>query len=112
MIDFIDEDDDAKKLKESQQEYKIRRRREIDDARWVLSNVKGRRFLWRMWCLCGTFQASYTAKDATQTAFNEGKRDIGIAILQEINAADIKAFSRMQDEVLGELKAKQKEENL
>lgn len=68
------------------------RRRELEqlartqretDLRWVLSSPVGRRFFWRVLDdVCATFGRSY---DGTPlgTAFSEGRRSVGLALLTE-----------------------------
>lgn len=93
----------------AKKEEMIARIKRLDDIRWILSNAKGRRFLWWVLELCGVFRASYVSRDSNQTAFNEGNRDIGIRVLATVQAADSKAYSQMQDEHLAEQGKKKKE---
>lgn len=78
-----------------------KRERELGDMRKLLSIPEGRRFLWRLLSDAKVFAASY-AGEAPSTFFNEGKRDIGIKVLQEILAAKPDAFSQMQREAAAE----------
>lgn len=91
---------DQNLTKDQLKEAKLCRLNELDDIRWVLSHVKGRRFIWRLLSWCGAFRASYVPKDSTQTAFNEGKRDVGLRLLLDVSHANPKAYSQMEDEVL------------
>lgn len=83
----------------------------LDDMRWVLSTPKGRRVVWWILSLCGIFRISFVSKDANQTSFNEGCRDIGLRFLRVIQSANPKAYSQMQDEVLAEQGKKRVKEN-
>ena len=104
--DYVDEnffDSNGDKLNEEQSKAaRTARLKELDDLRWVLSNVKGRRLVWKILSNCGAFKASYVPKDSTQTAFNEGRRDIGLRLLLDVGQADPKAYSTMENEVLAE----------
>lgn len=103
---------DAEEKKQSAQEKKdrlIARLKLLDDIRWVLSNRKGRRLIWWILSLCGVFRASFVVKDTNQTAFNEGRRDVGLRLLLELQTANPKAYSQMEDEVLAENGKKEKE---
>lgn len=105
---FIDSDE--RKLTEQQKKQQlIDRMTMLDDIRWVLSNRKGRRLLWFVLSLCGVFRASFVAKDSNQTAFNEGRRDVGLRLLRDIASANPKAYSQMEDEVLADQGKKKKE---
>jgi hypothetical protein len=95
-------------------EQKKERQKDIDDIRKVLKTPEGRRLFWRLLSKCGIFRNSFNL-NSNQTAFCEGQRNIGLELLNEINEADITAFSRMQNEYLSALnskkQAKETEEN-
>ena len=94
-------DDDLKR--------KRRKQRDINDLKDILAIPQGRRYIWKLWGLTGVFRASYVPKDANLTAFKEGQRDIGLALLQDINEASPTALGQMRSEYLSELKSEQKE---
>lgn len=108
---FFDSEEEAKKIADAKDAH-ILRMRDLDDLRWVLSNIKGMRFVWRIWGMCGTFRASYVQKDSTHTAFNEGQRDIGLRLLLDVNQANPKAFSQIQDTILSEEGKKNKKQGV
>ena len=56
-----------------------------DYRQLFLSTPLGRKVLWDVFYLCRLYQASMN-KDTHVTAFNEGKRDIGLRILAIMNA--------------------------
>lgn len=89
-------------LKKLTAEQKRERQKEIEDVKKILEKPEGRRYLWRMLRECGIFSNSFTL-NSNQTAFNEGKRDIGLAMLIDINEADKTAFAKMQNEYLSAL---------
>lgn len=94
---------------QSKREAKRIRARELSDIRKVLSTVEGRRFIYRLWGMAGIFRCSFSA-NANQTAFNEGKRDIGLAILNDVNKAEKTAFAQMQNEAWSEKPRQEAEE--
>lgn len=100
--------DETKLTVEQEKEAKIQRINELDDIRWVLSNVKGRRVIWSILSMCRIFRESYVVKDANHTAFNEGRRDVGLRLLADIQTANPKAYSQMEDEKLAERGKKKK----
>lgn len=58
---------------------------EIGDFKWIVSNKRGRRFVWRLLEKAGVFRTSFTG-DPQWTAFNEGTRNYGLwvwAMVQE-----------------------------
>ena len=101
----IDETNEAHQLTAKQ-----RRDREIDDIKSILRLPGGRRFILRVFVETGTMNASFTLNSMT-TAFNEGKRDIGIWLLKEIDQAEPMAYSQMLREYFSELKSKKPKEN-
>lgn len=103
-LDILGTDADNAKLNEEQRKQ---RERDFGDVRRVLSLPEGRRFIWKQLAEAGIFHASFTA-NSNQTAFQEGRRDRGLALLQLVNAADPDAFAQMQREYLSEAKSKEK----
>lgn len=83
-------------------EQKRARQKEIDDVKKVLEKPEGRRIFWRLLSKCGIFRNSFNL-NSNQTGFNEGQRNIGLDLLNDINEADITAFAKMQNEYLSAL---------
>lgn len=106
--DVLLEPEEVKRRAEEKKKSEHERARWLDDIRWVISKPQGRRFIWWVLSQCGFFRASYVAKDSLQTAFNEGRRDIGLAILIDLNEANPTVYAQMQAEYFGE---KRKEKN-
>jgi len=104
MDKFYDSEYLAKNL-ESKREARQRRDREINDMQRVLKLPEGRRFVWRILSQCGIFHASFT-QNSMQSSFNEGRRDIGLGLLGDLNEADVFAYAKMQQEYVSELKSK------
>ena len=105
MADNFYTDDIETKNKESKQEYSRRKDREIDDLKTVLKKPEGRRFVYKILSECGVFKASFSL-NSMQTAFQEGRRDIGIALLKMLDEAEPQAYSQMLTEHFSELKSK------
>ena len=95
-------DDDIKR--------KRRKQRDVNDLRDILALPQGRRYIWKLWGLTGVFRASYVPKDSNLTAFKEGQRDIGLALLQDINDASPTALGQMRSEYLSELNSEKPKE--
>ena len=64
--------------------------------RSILATKEGLRFMWRYLSECGIFKTSMTG--SSQTFFLEGRRDIGLRLLTDVNEADPEAYFRMLSE--------------
>lgn len=101
-VDIFNLEKRNKKLTEAQRRV---RQKEIEDVKKILKTPEGRRYFWRLLSKCGMFRTSFTP-NSNLTAFNEGKRDIGLDTLIEISEADGSAFAQMQNEHVSALKSK------
>jgi len=75
--------------------------REREDLRKVLDSREGRRVLWSILDASGVYGLSYTG-EAMSTGFNEGRRQIGITLLQKVEELAPGSYLMMQREVLDE----------
>lgn len=57
---------------------------EEEDFKWVLSDVRGRRFIWGLLEEAGVYSSSFDGTAET-TIFNEGQRNQGLKILSMIH---------------------------
>ena len=64
---------------ESRRRAKLSAQTEIEDLKWVLSNKRGRRFIWRFLEKAGVFKSSFTGN--SETFFREGQRNMGLMVL-------------------------------
>jgi hypothetical protein len=69
---------------EAKKRQKQADRDEIDELLWLMSDSRGRRFIWRQLSGHGIFQLSYVQGDSTHTAFNEGRRHVGLKLMSQI----------------------------
>jgi len=88
---------DVKQVNKKKTKIQLRRMRENAWLKDILSKEGGRDFIWRLLIQCGVYHTSFTG-DAPHTFFNEGRRQVGLWALAEINEADIHAMSIMQEE--------------
>ena len=88
---------DSKQVNKKKTKAQLRRMRENEWLKEILSKEGGRDFIWRLLIQCGVYDTSFTG-DAPHTFFNEGKRQIGRWALTEIDEADKSAISLMQEE--------------
>jgi len=73
------------------------RKTEIADIRWLMSSPRGRRIMWRLLRMSRTFQISFNT-NALQMAFNEGTRNLGNQLLEEVMEFCPDVFPVMQRE--------------
>lgn len=95
---------------ESQKDYDRRRDREIDDLGKILKLPEGRRLILRILVETGAVNKASFSLNSMQTAFNEGKRDIGLWLLKDVDLAEPMAYSQMLREYYSELKSKKAKE--
>jgi hypothetical protein len=75
-----------------------RQRRQRDDAlRWLMGDARGRRVAWDLLGRAGVFRSSM-APSPELTAFNEGRRDIGLALLADVMRLCPERYAAMQAE--------------
>lgn len=58
---------------------------EIDDLKWLMSNKRGRRFIFRLLERAGVWRLSFNTNALTM-AFNEGTRNEGLRLLAQVTA--------------------------
>ena len=91
---------DVDQIKKGAKNDKTKRQIEVDDMRVILSTRQGRRFIWRHMSNAGIFQSCFTGNSAT--FFNEGRRDIGLKILAEVQEASPDSYLLMMKEARNE----------
>lgn len=65
-------------------EAKKKRAAEVADFKWVASDARGQRVIRRILEQAGIYQLSFAAENTHATAFNEGRRNVGLFINDEI----------------------------
>lgn len=88
---------DESQVKAQGKKAKLARDQEVKDMLWVLDSPQGRRFVWRYLGITGVFRSSFTGSPET-THFNEGGRNIGLRLLEDINEAKPEAYLQMTKE--------------
>lgn len=75
------------------------RKAEIDELLWLMSDKRGRRWMWRRLQELGVYRLSYTfGSDFAATSFNEGRRSVGLSLLAQISQHCPERFNEMQKE--------------
>jgi len=75
------------------------RDQEIADFKKLLDTEWGRRIVWRLLCRAGIYEISYNfdgPRDAV--VFNEGRRQVGLLLMDEIHTARPEAYQLMVSE--------------
>ena len=62
---------------------KVRALQVKEDFKWVVSTEQGRRFLWDLLAFTGVYRSSFTGNSTT--FFNEGRRDVGLKLIGQLN---------------------------
>lgn len=75
--------------------------RDEADLRATLDTSRGRRILWSVLAQAGVYGRSFTG-DALSTAYNEGRREVGIALLERVERSAPGAYLKMMKEALDE----------
>lgn len=70
----------------------------IDELLWLMSDPRGRRFMWRQLSDLGVYRLSYVQGDFATTAFNEGQRNVGLKLLSQVMQHCPARFTEMQKE--------------
>jgi hypothetical protein len=82
--DIFNRDYNKESKKEAADKWvRLRRERELNDLAWILSDERGRRFIWRMFGMCNVFSSIFCG-DALQDARNNGMRTIGSIFQKDI----------------------------
>jgi hypothetical protein len=76
---------------------KAKLREDIDDVKWLMSNKRGRRIVYRLLERAGVWRLSFHT-NALQMAFNEGTRNEGLAMLAKLGEHCPEMYSLMLKE--------------
>ena len=71
--------------------------RHMSDIKKVVDMPEGRRYIWSVLSRCGVMQASMRASPY-DTAFMEGRRDIGLQLMNDLMEAVPEAYDKMRRE--------------
>lgn len=70
---------------------------EINDLKWLMSNKRGRRFIFRLLVRAGVWRLSFNT-NALSMAFNEGARNEGLRLMALISQHCADRYSEMLKE--------------
>lgn len=97
---------EVKRTEEEEAEFQRNLKRRTDDIKKLLKSPEFRRFIWSILSETGIFRASFT-NNSMNTAFLEGKRDVGLWLIKDIDEADTNALFQIRQEYISELKSKE-----
>ena len=85
---------DAQQVAKAQGRAKTHELRKRSGLRKLMSDPEGRAWMWGLLEECGVFQSSFSTDVATM-AFAEGRRQVGLMRLAEINRLDPNLYVKM-----------------
>lgn len=82
---------------EAERQYREREKRDAEDIRHVMSAAQGRRVIWSVLTRGNVFGTCF-ATDPHVTAFNEGQRNLALALFQRVMRCCPELYLTMADE--------------
>lgn len=95
-IDPVYENEFALMKREAEKKQVLKENELIEDFRWVMSDPRGRRFLWRLLDMTRLFGETFTG--ASSTYYNLGRQDIGKWVYAKAREAGLKLWRKAEDE--------------
>jgi len=89
---------DPKQVREAKQKELQGRDLEINDLAWILNDIKGRRFIWRIFEFARMNETSFSGENHATTDFNEGMKNVGRKILADIMETRAESYIEMLNE--------------
>lgn len=90
---------DAPQVRRRRTKAKIKRDGELAEMRQLLDTVVGRKFLWRLLSHCGVWHTMSHHREMAM-AIQSGRRDIGLWLIEEVEAADKSGYLKLIQEDL------------
>lgn len=85
---------DEKQVQDARLQERMLQQTEIEDVRFIIKTPQGRRFIWRVLSTCGMYSQS-AVDSGSWTYFNEGRRSVGLKLLDKILMADPESYLAM-----------------
>ena len=89
---------DQRQVRKAKQRERLAHEQELKDLRDVCSTRQGRRFVWKQLVQAGCFHQSFVPGQSDSTAFNEGRRSLGLALMAEVHELDAALYIKMANE--------------
>jgi hypothetical protein len=78
---------DRKSIRRAEKEAALAERQRAEVTTNIMSTAAGRRWIWDRLAACGIFTTTFVASAPDVSAFNEGQRSMGLALLADIMAS-------------------------
>lgn len=88
---------DPRQVKERVDRETLDREQELNDIRALMHDEWGRRMMWRLLEMAGVYRSSFDASN-NRICFNEGRRDVGLHLLADVDEACPEAMVLMSKE--------------
>ena len=88
---------DFKDVKKKKTKAQLAHLKNTEELRKLLEDKKMRDFLWRLLEQCKVYHTTFTGEGPT-TFFNEGQRQVGLWVLNEVFDSDVRVYALMQTE--------------
>ncbi len=96
---------DPRQVEERGKKEVLAREQELNDIRALMHDEWGRRVMWRLLEMAGVYRTSFDASN-NRICFNEGRRDVGLHLIADVDEACPEALVLMSKEAkLREIKA-------
>lgn len=79
MSRHYDPREEERQRQEIEQAKERKRLRDQADYSWLMSDARGRRLMWDWLAFCGMYKTSFR-QSGSETAFNEGMRNVGLML--------------------------------
>lgn len=70
--------------------------KKVSDWKWLMSQARGRRLIWRLLEETGLYRSSFTGN--SETFFREGERNVGLKIVAILTTHCLEDYSKMMVE--------------
>ena len=100
MSDFDPTDTEANEVREAEKraEQKAVVDQQVEDLKWLMSDKRGRRFMWNLLAVTGVFANPFTGN--SETFFKCGMMSVGQTYLGDINVHCPERYNQMVTEKL------------
>lgn len=78
-----------------------------EDLREILKGPGGRRVVWSVLEECGVYADTFRGEDTHASSYEQGKRKVGLTLLEKVFTADPNAYTLMRHEAV--MRAKERE---
>ncbi len=81
-LDIVSQEQTQEKAQADQEKLA---RQTAEDLKWIMSDKRGRRFMWGLLSRAGVYRSSFTGN--SETFFREGMRNLGLMYVNDLHAS-------------------------